>query len=65
MNVDKSHNKSACVCVYLYVPRCSYSHTHHLLWAGQNGFQPVPNNLHMGFSYHLHSSHRFLYKQNQ
>ena len=31
-----------------------------LLWAGRNGLPPTPNNLHLGCSYHLHSSHRFL-----
>ena len=36
------------------------THTHHLLWAGQNGLQPTPDNLHLGCSYHLHSSHCFL-----
>ena len=31
-----------------------------LLWAGQNGLPPTPNTLHLGCSYHLHSSHHFL-----
>ena len=40
---------------------CSYSHTQHrLLWVGRNGLPPTPDNLHLGGSYHLHSSHRFL-----
>ena len=33
------------------------THTHHLL---QNGLRPAPDNLHLGCSYHLHSSHSFL-----
>ena len=36
------------------------THTHHLLCAGQNGLRPAPDNLHLGCSYHLYSSHRFL-----
>ena len=46
----------------LHVPKCSYnSHTHtHVLWEGQNGLRPAPDNLNLGCSYHLHSSHRFL-----
>ena len=32
-----------------------------LLWVGQNGLPPTPNILHLGCSYHLHSSHRFLF----
>ena len=31
-----------------------------LLWAGRNGLPPTPDTLHLGCSYHLHSSHRFL-----
>ena len=31
-----------------------------LLWAGRNGLLPTLDNLHLGCSYHLHSSHRFL-----
>ena len=31
-----------------------------LLWAGQNDLPPTPDTLHLGCSYHLHSSHRFL-----
>ena len=31
-----------------------------LLWSGQNGLPPTPDTLHLGCSYHLHSSHRFL-----
>ena len=31
-----------------------------LLWAGQNGLPPTPDTLHLGCSYHLYSSHRFL-----
>ena len=31
-----------------------------LLWVGQNGLPPTPDTLHLGCSYHLHSSHRFL-----
>ena len=36
------------------------THMHHLLWEGQNGLQSTPDNLHLGCSYHLYSSHRFL-----
>jgi len=31
-----------------------------LLWAGLNGMPPTPDTLHLGCSYHLHSSHCFL-----
>ena len=31
-----------------------------LLWAGRNDLPPTPDTLHLGCSYHLHSSHRFL-----
>ena len=31
-----------------------------LLRAGQNGLPPTPNTLHLGCSYHVHSSHHFL-----
>ena len=31
-----------------------------LLWAGQNGLPPTTDTLHLGCSYHLHSSHHFL-----
>ena len=31
-----------------------------LLRAGQNGLPPTPVSLHLGCSYHLHSSHHFL-----
>ena len=31
-----------------------------LLWVGWNGLPPTPDTLHLGCSYHLHSSHRFL-----
>ena len=31
-----------------------------LLWGGWNGLPPTPDTLHLGCSYHLHSSHRFL-----
>ena len=31
-----------------------------LLRAGQNGLPPTSNTLHLGCSYHLHSSHHFL-----
>ena len=31
-----------------------------LLWAGRNGLPPTPNTLHLGCSYHQHSSHCFL-----
>ena len=31
-----------------------------LLWAGRNGLPPTPDTLHLGCSYHLHSSHHFL-----
>ena len=31
-----------------------------LLWARRNGLPPTPNTLHLGCSYHLHSSHHFL-----
>ena len=31
-----------------------------LLCAGQNGLPPTPDTLHLGCSYHLHSSHHFL-----
>ena len=31
-----------------------------LLWAGRNGLPPTPDTLHLGCSYHLHSSHCFL-----
>ena len=31
-----------------------------LLWVGQNGLPPTPDTLHLGCSYHLHSSHHFL-----
>ena len=31
-----------------------------LLRAGQNGLPPTPDTLHLGCSYHLHSSHHFL-----
>ena len=30
------------------------------LWAGRNGLPPTPDTLDLGWSYHLHSSHRFL-----
>ena len=30
------------------------------LWGGRNGLPPTPDTLHLGCSYHLHSSHRFL-----
>ena len=30
-----------------------------LLWAGQNGLPPAPDTLHLGCSYHLHSSAAF------
>ena len=30
-----------------------------LLWEGRNGMPPTPDTLHLGGSYHLHSSHRF------
>ena len=29
-------------------------------WPGRNGLSSTPNTLHLGCSYHLHSSHRFL-----
>ena len=31
-----------------------------LLWGGWNGLPPTPDTLHLGCSYHLHSSHCFL-----
>ena len=31
-----------------------------LLWTRQNGQPPIPVSLHLGCSYHLHSSHHFL-----
>ena len=31
-----------------------------LLWPGQNGLPPTPDTLHLGCSYLLHPSHRFL-----
>jgi len=31
-----------------------------LLWAGRNGLPLTPDILHLGCSYHLYSSHRFL-----
>ena len=31
-----------------------------LLRAGRNGLPPTPDTLHLGCSYHLHSSHHFL-----
>ena len=31
-----------------------------LLWVGWNGLPPTHDTLHLGYSYHLHSSHRFL-----
>ena len=31
-----------------------------LLRAGRNGLPPTPDTSHLGCSYHLHSSHRFL-----
>ena len=31
-----------------------------LLWVGRNAPPPTPDSLHLGSSYHLHSSHRFL-----
>ena len=31
-----------------------------LLWTGRNGLPPTPDTLHLRYSYHLHSSHRFL-----
>ena len=34
--------------------------THTPLWAGWNGLPPTPDNLHLGGSYQLHSSHHFL-----
>ena len=36
------------------------THTHCLLRAGQNGLPPTLDNLHLGCSYHLQSSHHFL-----
>ena len=32
-----------------------------LLWAGRNGLPPTPDTLQLGCSYHLHSSHVFLF----
>ena len=37
------------------------THTHCLFWAGQNGLWPTPDNLHLGCSYYLHSSHHFFF----
>ena len=36
------------------------THTHCLSWVGRNGLPPTPDNLHLGCSYHLHSSLHFL-----
>ena len=36
------------------------THTQHLLCAGQNRLRPARDNLHLGCSYYLHSSHSFL-----
>ena len=31
-----------------------------LLWTGRNGLPPTPDTLNLGYSCHLHFSHRFL-----